>query len=161
MAQTHPISEPQVTLETVLVKESQVDENFWIPDSEVEKWAFLKGAKSIARRDKTTGFEYHYKEGKMAFPDRLDAPGRTIVTGEGGKTPSRFKHIILQAGRLRRLVPMELERMNGFPDNWTAKDADGQELAAPQRAFLMGNALVVGVAERIAEQLVAKHQDSK
>ena len=42
-------------------------------------------------------------------------------------------------GRLRRLTPVELERLNGFPDDWTNTGmSDGK------RAFMMGNALVVG-----------------
>ena len=48
---------------------------------------------------------------------------------------------------LRRLVPIELERLNGFPDNHTAGATDGK------RAFFMGNALVVGIVEKIAKQI--------
>ena len=80
----------------------------------------------------------------MAFPDALDKPSRTIITGEGGSSPSRFKHVILtHSGRYRRLIPLELERLNMFPDNHTQNASDGK------RAFLMGNALVTGIVERI------------
>lgn len=48
---------------------------------------------------------------------------------------------------LRRLTPVELERLNGFPDNHTAGVTDGT------RAFFMGNALVCGVVRKIAEAL--------
>ena len=48
---------------------------------------------------------------------------------------------------LRRLTPVELERLNGFPDDWTVGLSDNK------RAFLMGNALVVNVVARIAEVL--------
>ena len=85
----------------------------------------------------------------MIFPDSLDAPSRTIVTGEGGSSPSRFKHVIkTESGKLRRLTPLELERLNMFPDNHTEGISD------IKRAFLMGNALVVGVIERIGNELV-------
>ena len=81
----------------------------------------------------------------MAFPDYLDRASRTIITGEGGSGPSRFKHIIkTKDGRYRRLVPMELERLNMFPDNHTFGSSD------LRRAFLMGNALVTGIVERLA-----------
>ena len=80
----------------------------------------------------------------MAFPDALDKPSRTIITGEGGASPSRFKHIILtSSGRYRRLMPLELERLNMFPDNHTVGASDGR------RAFLMGNALVTGIVHRV------------
>ena len=80
----------------------------------------------------------------MAFPDYLDKPSRTIITGEGGAGPSRFKHVVLTpSGRYRRLTPIELERLNMFPDNHTEGSSD------MRRAFLMGNALVTGVVEKI------------
>jgi hypothetical protein len=63
----------------------------------------------------------------MAFPDLLQNPSRTILTAEGGSTPSRFKHIIKIGSRYRRLTPIELERLNGFPDNWTKLFPNQQE----------------------------------
>lgn len=81
----------------------------------------------------------------MSFPDYLDRASRTIITGEGGAGPSRFKHIIkTESGRYRRLVPVELERLNMFPDNHTFGSSD------LRRAFLMGNALVTGIVENIS-----------
>ena len=81
----------------------------------------------------------------VLLPDPLDRAARTILTAEGGSSPSRFKHIILTAeGRYRRLTPRELERANGFPDDWTKSG-----MSEGQRAFCMGNALVIGVVERI------------
>ena len=80
----------------------------------------------------------------MAFPDFQDRASRTIITGEGGSAPSRFKHIVkTPSGRYRRLIPLELERLNMFPDNHTVGASD------TRRAFLMGNALVTGIVEKI------------
>jgi DNA (cytosine-5)-methyltransferase 1 len=112
----------------------------------------LKGAKAERRVHPKTGFEYFYSEGAIPFPDRIDGPARTILTGEGGTSPSRFKHIVEPNfdGRYRRLTPVELERLNGFPDNWTAGMPDGR------RAFCMGNALVVGLVERIGQVLAKR-----
>ncbi len=95
------------------------------------------------------GHEYTYDEGSIPFPDHIDGPSRTILTGEGGATPSRFKHLIqTEDGRYRRLTPRELERLDGFPGDWTTGMSDGK------RAFMMGNALVVGLVERIADELI-------
>ena len=91
------------------------------------------------------GFEYNYSEGGMIFPDSLEKPSRTIITGEGGKSPSRFKHVIETPKGYRRLSPIELERLNMFLDNHTKRDG----ITDTKRAFFMGNALVVGVIERI------------
>jgi len=49
---------------------------------------------------------------------------------------------------VRRLVPLELERLNQFPDNHTRGATDAK------RAFFMGNALVIGIVERIGNQLL-------
>jgi DNA (cytosine-5)-methyltransferase 1 len=89
----------------------------------------------------------------MAFPDSLDKPSRTILTGEGGTTASRFKHVIKTDRGYRRLVPLELERLSGFPDNWTRFNSDGQEIPDSKRAFFMGNALVVGLIELVGAEI--------
>jgi DNA (cytosine-5)-methyltransferase 1 len=89
----------------------------------------------------------------MAFPDLLTNPSRTILTGEGGTTPSRFKHIIKTKRGYRRLTPVELERLNGFPDNWTKFDSNGNQVSDAKRAFFMGNALVIGLIEKVGKIL--------
>lgn len=140
-----------ITLGDILVDDEQVPDEFFVSNEDLPKWEYLKGSKSFKRINKTTGFEYNYSEGAMAFPDYLDRASRTIITGEGGAGPSRFKHIIKTAsGRYRRLVPIELERLNMFPDNHTLGSSD------LRRAFLMGNALVTGIVERIAMVLESR-----
>lgn len=141
---------PFVTLGDIVRQTEHVPENYFVSGDRVERWAYLKGPKSEPRVDKKTGHEYNYSEGGMSFPDPLDRPARTILTGEGGISASRFKHIIEdpKTGRLRRLVPEELEALNGFPRGWTANGmSDGR------RAFMMGNALVVGIVERIGAEI--------
>jgi DNA (cytosine-5)-methyltransferase 1 len=133
----------------VLQPKSEIDSAFYIPRSQIKDWRYLKGAKSIERVHEGSGAKYKYAEGAMAFPDLLTNPSRTILTGEGGKTPSRFKHIIKTAKGYRRLTPIELERLNGFPDDWTKFDSRGEQLADTRRAFFMGNALVVGLVEKV------------
>jgi DNA (cytosine-5)-methyltransferase 1 len=136
------------TLRDILVDDESVPEEFFIDKDELPKWSYLKGAKTLERKSKSGGHLYKYSEGGMTFPDDIDKPGRTIITGEGGRTPSRFKHVIqVKSGRYRRLLPIELERMNMFPDNHTQGAPD------IKRAFMMGNALVVGIVEKIARTL--------
>ena len=140
---------PRQTLGGNLIDEELVPEEFFISDEDLPKWQYEKGAKKIERVSKE-GFKYMFSEGGMAFPDSLDQPSRTIITGEGGASASRFKHVVqTKSGRYRRLLPIELERMNMFPDNHTlhAQVSDGR------RAFLMGNALVCGIVEQIGKSL--------
>jgi len=142
---------PAIVLRDVLLDESDVPEYFFIEESALEKWKYLKGAKDEKRYNKGNDFWYQYNEGAIPFPDHLDRPSRTIITSEGGASPSRFKHIVkTPSGRFRRLTPVELEKLNMFPKNFTEGYSD------VTRAFLMGNALVVGVIQKIGNSLLEK-----
>ena len=107
----------------------------------------MKGPKRIERVNKRTGIRYTYSEGGIPFPDNLDGPGRTMLTSEG--TRNRSSHLIEdpETGRCRILTPVECERMNGFPDGWTSG------MSERQRYFTMGNALVVGLIERMGLEI--------
>ncbi len=131
-----------------LLQNGEVNPEFFIDKEDKKKWEYLKGSKTIERISKD-GFKYKYSEGGMIYPDALNNASRTIITGEGGKSPSRFKHVIVSDRGLRRLTPIELERLNMFPDNHTKMEG----ITDTKRAFFMGNALVVGVIEKIGEAL--------
>ncbi|MEN9792392.1 MAG: hypothetical protein RL330_470, partial [Actinomycetota bacterium] len=123
-----------------------------LDDDEVAKWRELKGAKRLLRTKKN-GIVYQYAEGAMAFPDPRDKPSRTIITSEGGRSASRFKHVIqTKSGRLRRLLPVELERLSGFPDGHTELVG----ITDARRAFFIGNALVTGIVADIG-RAIRKH----
>jgi len=138
---------PKTVLGDIL-QNGEVTSEFFIGEADKPKWEYLKGAKK-EKRTTMEGFEYNYSEGGMIYPDALDNASRTIITGEGGKSPSRFKHVVVSDRGLRRLTPIELERLNMFPDNHT--NING--ITDTKRAFFMGNALVVGVIEKIGEEL--------
>ena len=146
----------RMTLGDVIAPASEVPEEFYVSEDKLERWRYLKGSKSEERVNKQTGFKYHYSEGSMAFPDLLENPSRTILTGEGGAGASRFKHIVEINGRFRRLVPDELDQLQGFPKGWTNTGmSDGH------RAFCMGNALVVGIPHRIGLEIARLARDNR
>ena len=136
--------ESQVTLRDLLQKD--VDDSYYKVD--IEKWKYMKGAKK-ALRTRKDGSTYRYSEGAIPFPDILDRPGRTMLTSEG--TLNRSSHLIEdpQTGRYRILTPVECERLNGFPDNWT-----NTGMSQRQRYFTMGNALVVPLIEMMGKTLI-------
>lgn len=148
---TQPNYEGKFTILKDLIQNGEVTEDFYINDEELEKWKYLKGPKKFIKVN-AQGFEYNYSEGGMGFPDSLDKPSRTIITGEGGKSASRFKHVIQTPKGFRRLSPVELERLNMFPDDHTKLNG----ISDTKRAFFMGNALVVGVIEKIGIALTEK-----
>lgn len=148
---TTPDFEGEATVLGDLIQNGEVGDDFYIDEQELDKWTYLKGAKKEVRKN-AQGFEYHYSEGGMIFPDPLDKPSRTIITGEGGKSASRFKHVIRTPKGYRRLSPVELERLNMFPDDHTRLEG----ISDTKRAFFMGNALVVGVIERVGRLLAQR-----
>jgi DNA (cytosine-5)-methyltransferase 1 len=122
--------------------------------TELDKWIYLKGRKSEERV--SSKGKFYYKEGPLSLTDDLKKPSRTIITSEGGPGASRFKHLIDFDGELRRLYPVELERLNMFPDNHTLLGIANEKdvaISPARRAFFMGNALVVGVVERVGVEL--------
>lgn len=138
------------------IRESkEVDNKYFLSDDKLEKFKYLKGSKRIPRK-KPNGDPYMYTEGAMAFPDNLDAPARTMLTSESGL--SRMSHVIedCKTGKLRLLTPLECERINGFPDNWT-----NTGMTDKRRYFMMGNALVVGIVKKIGIELgeIIKEED--
>lgn len=130
-----------------LIQREKIEEKYFLSEEMLEKFRFLKGRKKIPRL-KPNGETYFYAEGAMACPDNLDAPARTMLTSEGNI--SRTTHIIedYETKRIRFLTPIECERINGFPDNWT-----NTGMSDRKRNFMMGNALVVGIIERIGREL--------
>ena len=120
-----------------IVQGDEVSPEFLIFNHQIEDWYKVKKAKRVPRIT-SDGFEYLYSEGEMKFPDPLNAPSRTIITSEGGVSPSRIRHVIMTpGGTLRRLTPIELERLNGFDDDHTLIPG----ISSNKRAFLMGNAV--------------------
>ena len=147
---TKPVCDDKpMTIRDIMVDPDEVADEFYVPEEQIERWRYYKGTKRELRTRKDGG-QYFYTEGGMDFPDSIDKPSRTIITSEGGKSPDRCRHVIQdQTGRLRRLVPVELERLNMFPSDHTKLDGvdDGK------RAFLMGNALVCGIITRVGQEL--------
>ena len=136
-----------LTLDDVVIH-GTVDERFFIRDGDLPRWKYLKGPKRIDRISRETGFAYHFSEGGIAFPDPLDRPARTMLTSEG--TVNRSTHVIADplTGRLRRLTPEECEAVNGFDRGWT------EGMPERQRYFVMGNALVVPLVEKMGTALI-------
>jgi len=145
---TIPLYDGRKTVLKDILQSEGIEDEFYIDGNDHDRWKYLKGSKKEQRTTKD-GFTYNYTEGSMIFPDALDNASRTIITGEGGKSPSRFKHVIESKEGLRRLIPVELERLNMFPDDHTKLDG----ISNTKRAFFMGNALVVGVIEKLGEVL--------
>ncbi|MCU5694743.1 DNA (cytosine-5-)-methyltransferase [Bacillus cereus] len=142
-AQLLPVEETPVTLGEIL--EKNVDDKYYLSESAIEKFKYLKGPKKI-ERTAANGHKYIFSEGGMSFPEALDKPGRTMLTSEA--SINRSTHVVKDKKGYRFLTPVECERLNGFPDNWT-----NTGMSDRMRYFCMGNALVVGLIERMARRI--------
>lgn len=143
-AHVNPILVNPTTLKEILQDEQVVEEKFYLTKQMEEKFEYLRGPKKIERTS-SDGYKYHFSEGGMSPTDDMEKPGRTMLTSEG--TVNRSTHIVEINGRKRFLTPVECERLNGFPDDWTAGMVDRM------RYFCMGNALVVGLIQMMGERI--------
>ena len=88
--------------------------------------------------------------------DDLSLPGRTMLTSEG--SVNRSTHLLNINDKYRLLTPIEAERLQDFPDDWTKykKKNDGEilEVTDRMRMFFMGNALVTGIVKRIGDGIL-------
>ena len=57
---------------------------------------------------------------------------------------------------VRRLTPTECERLQGFPDGWTAFGHDGKPISDSARYRMLGNAVCVPTAEWIAKRIMLR-----
>lgn len=61
---------------------------------------------------------------------------------------------VINSMGVRRLMPIECERLQGFPDDWTRYGADGEEMSDSVRYRMMGNAVAVPCVEWIGRRLM-------
>lgn len=160
-----------------IMETGDVDESFFVPeerlyytypdidhsDETLERlsdeahrtWQYIKGAKKLPRKA-ANGHEYVFSEGPVPMIDSYDKPARTMLTSEGSF--SRTTHIVKdkKTGKIRLLTPIEMERIQGFPTNWTKEclvDNEKVHMPVNKRRFMMGNALVVNLIKQMEPQL--------
>lgn len=162
----------QITLGDIM-EDGEIDEQFFIPkerlyytspdvyhsdetnvrlsDEAHKTWQYIKGAKKLPRKA-ANGHQYVFSEGPVAMIDEYDKPARTLLTSEGSF--SRTTHIVRdkQTKGIRLLTPIEMERIQGFPSDWTKEclvDEEKVDMPINKRRFMMGNALVVDLISQM------------
>lgn len=125
-----------------------------LPAESRHTWQYLKGAKR-KYRTAANGHKYVYSEGAIPMIDEWNVPARTMLTSESSF--NRSTHIVKDKvnGKIRLLTPIEAERIQGFPDNWTDTG-----MPEKMRYFCMGNALVVPMIEKM-EKTISKIFDKE
>ena len=108
-----------IVLKDILQK--NVDQKYYLNEQQIEKIKYLKGKKEIERVK--NWFTYIYREWGIPYPDIIERPSRTILTSEG--SISRTTHVVYD-NWIRKLTPVECERLQTLPDNYTAWVSDAQ-----------------------------------
>lgn len=142
---TEPVDIEPTTLREIVVDNADV--KYFLNEKSKKKFEYLRGHKILHRVSKD-GHKYNYSEGAMSPYDSLDLPGRTMLTSEG--SINRSTHIIMDPTKkeLRILTPIECERLNQFPDDWT-----NSGMPENRRYFMMGNALVCGIVSKLSDEI--------
>lgn len=152
---TPTLEENPITLRDIIQPENEIAEKYYLTDEDrLAKFEYLRGAKKIERTS-STGHKYMFSEGGMSPYDNLDLPGRTMLTSEG--SINRSTHLLKINERYRLLTPIEAERLQDFPDDWTkykiTSTGEIIEVTDRMRMFFMGNALVTEIVKRIGDEL--------
>ena len=93
---------------------------------------------------------------RLDHPGSATGRGRTQSKGVGTLTCSSNWGTVDYDFRVRRLMPVEVERLQSFPDNWTQYGKDGEEISDSQRYKCMGNAFTVNVIKYILNSFYDK-----
>lgn len=126
----------------------------------IEKQCYQKTVGTLCARDyKGVGNEY-VQENKLIVEKVIQKAERQ------GKQPTGVKDILKRAIQkvtyiIRRLTPIECERLQGYPDNWTKYGADGTEIADTARYRAIGNSICVYCAERVYRGILDVLEDDK
>ena len=101
-------------------------------------------------KSKTPAVAFH--ENQRAELTINDTAG---ALGVGGGKPGQGYPAVMQAMQVRRLTPLECERLQGFPDNYTAVPHRGRPAADGPRYKALGNSWAVPCARWIGERIQA------
>lgn len=107
-------------------------------------------AKEIRKESMKNGRDYSPRRGKE-FKARDDDLANCITA-----STSKEHLLMIEYSKIRRLTPVECERLQGFPDNWTAEGlfSHGKKpISDTQRYKCLGNAITVNVVREIIKKM--------
>jgi DNA (cytosine-5)-methyltransferase 1 len=93
--------------------------------------------------------------------ESAELSGTLAAKGTGGYSLN-FQNPVRNGYTVRRLTPTECERLQGFPDGWTAYGHDGKEISDTRRYQMLGNSVAIpcvrfvlgNIAEQIREEVL-------
>ncbi len=104
-----------------------------------------------------SGVKKGYEEAKKGDSINFAYPNSNTKRGRVGKKQSQTLDTACNMGvytdKIRRLTPIECERLQGFPDDWTKFGITKGKISDAQRYKMCGNAVTVDVVEAIANKI--------
>jgi DNA (cytosine-5)-methyltransferase 1 len=113
--------------------------------------AIAYGIRSDASRDGAAKTPSADAEGRV----RLRDPGLGIYDGLAPTLDAGQPHTVAAGWSVRRLTPTECERLQGFPDSWTAVPWRGGIMPDGPRYKMLGNSMAVNVMRWIGRRIEA------
>lgn len=109
----------------------------------------------------TVAYSKSTRESHIDVRGKVDGEANTISTGDGGSNMSSQNFVAEECSslvRIRKLTPIETERLQGYKDNWTKvgrkEDGSTYEMSNTQRYKQTGNGVSSPVAAAILEKLL-------
>lgn len=118
----------------------------------VADFAGERATQILFERESVSG-DYQPQYTARDIAPTLFASGAGTERTASAGSESYFVIVDVGTGKPRRFTPIETERLQGLPDDWTRWDADGSELSDSARYRLIGNSVAVPVVRWIAERM--------
>jgi len=125
-----------------------------IVDEDKNEPIFVGGLEKHRRLDDGKSYSRNFKQGGRIYSSRGISPALSAdsVGGIGGETGLFATEDV----EIRKLTPVECERLQGFPDGWTERGltegGEEVEISDTQRYKMLGNAVTVNVVEFLARR---------
>lgn len=124
--------------------------NLSVPSSKTRRGRVGKGVAQTLDthcNQAVVGYSRDAKGTVTSYHEKDECNTLHSASGGGGNTDQFIKQ-----GKIRRLTPIECERLQGFPDNWT-KYGKEKEISDSQRYKMCGNAVTVDVVAEVAKRI--------
>ena len=134
------------------------------PDNPSDKWKGLTErrtakSKEIRKESRKKGRDWSPRRGKEVVARDDDMLGAITATPTVENTLTNSPdNWLAQNQSIRRLTPVECERLQGFPDGWTkdglTKDGEPLAISDTQRYKCLGNAVTTNVIKAIGQAVM-------
>lgn len=115
-----------------------------------EQFPVVNNRGKLSRRERAQCLDANYWKG-------YDNHGARTLIASPTQQEQQEKYGIYEGAKIRRLTPLECERLQGFPDGYTKFGTKDNIISDTQRYKCLGNAVTVSVVEYILQAIAKKY----